>query len=56
MPPPRKPTPSYLPHKQSGRARAVWYDATGVRREKLLPGGYNSPDSRTAFARLQLEL
>jgi integrase len=52
----RKLTPSYLPHKQSGRGRAVWTDALGVRHEQLLPGPFNSPESRTAFARLQLEL
>src|SRR6188508_3130610 len=34
----RKPTPSYLLYKQSGRARVVWYDATGSRQQKLLPG------------------
>jgi hypothetical protein len=52
----RKPTPSYLPHKQSGRARAVWTDALGLRHQKLLPGPFDSPESRTAFATLQLEL
>ena len=56
MPARRNPTPSYLLHKQSGRARAVWTDATGIRHQKLLPGEYDSPESRTAFARLQLEL
>ncbi len=56
MPPARKRTPSYLFHKQSGRGRAVWYDATGTRQQKLLPGAFDSPESRTAFARLQLEL
>jgi hypothetical protein len=29
MPRPRKSIPSYLPHAQSGRARAVWTDYTG---------------------------
>src|SRR4051812_35020197 len=52
----RKPTPSYLLHKQSGRARAVWTDSTGTRQQKLLSGLYDSPESRTAFARLSLEL
>jgi integrase len=52
----RKPTPSYLLHRQSGRARAVWTDQIGVRQQRLLPGKYDSPESRTAFARLQLEL
>ena len=52
----RNPTPSYLFHRQSGRARAVWTDTAGVRQQKLLPGAYDSQESRTAFARLQLEL
>lgn len=52
----RKPTPSYLPHRQSGRARAVWTDRLGVRHQKLLPGLYDSAESRTAFAALQLML
>jgi integrase len=52
----RNPTPSYLQHKQSGRARAVWTDVSGIRQQKLLPGAYDSAESRTAFARLQLEL
>ena len=56
MPRPKKSIPSYLPHKQSGRARAVWTDQTGTRQQRLLPGAYDSPESRTAFARLQLEL
>ena len=56
MPPTRKPVPSYLVHKQSGRGRAVWYDSSGTRRQKLLPGWFNASESRTAFARLQLEL
>lgn len=53
---PRKTTPSYLPHHQSGKARAVWSDSTGQRHFRMLPGPFNSPESRTAFARLQLEL
>jgi integrase len=52
----RYPTPSYLLHRQSGRARAVWTDNLGLRHQKLLPGPFDSPESRTAFARLQLEL
>jgi integrase len=56
MPRPRKTIPSYLPHKQSGRARAVWTDRTGVRQYRLLPGLYDSPESRAAFAQLLLEL
>jgi integrase len=52
----RKPTPSYLLHKQSGRARLVWSDPLGVRHERLLPGAFNSTESLTAKARLELEL
>ena len=52
----RKPTPSYLPHSASGRARAVWTDSFGIRRDRLLPGPFDSPQSRTAFATLLLEL
>jgi hypothetical protein len=48
--------PSYLLHQQSGRGRAIWTDPLGVRRYKLLPGAYDSPESRTAFGRLLLEL
>ena len=51
----RNTVPSYLQHKQSGQARAVWTDTTGVRREKLLPGPYNSLESKSAYARLVLE-
>ena len=49
-------TSSYILHKQSGRGRLVWSDALGVRHEKLLPGKFNSPESLTAKARLELEL
>ena len=52
----RKSTPSYLPCKQSGRARSVWTAALGIRQQKLLPGSFDSPESRTAFTKLQLEL
>jgi integrase len=52
----RNPIPSYLEHKQSGRARAVWTDAHGERHFRMLPGAFNSAESRTAFAQLQLEL
>src|SRR3954447_9917209 len=56
MAPRPRPTPSYLEHKQSGRGRAVWTDQNGTRHDRLLPGPYGSPESRTAFARLLLEL
>lgn len=56
MAPRRKPTPSYLPHKQSGRARAVWTDLSGIRHDMLLPGAYGSPESQGAYARIVAEL
>lgn len=48
---PRKRTPSYLPHKQTGRARAVWTDQTGVRHDKLLPGPFDTRAANTASGR-----
>lgn len=56
MPPLRRPTPSYLHHSQSGRARAVWTDRFGVRHNVLLPGSFGSDESRKAYARLLLEM
>lgn len=44
MPRHRKPTPSYLLHKTSGRARAVWTDTFGSRQFRLLPGAYDSAE------------
>jgi len=52
---PRKLVPSYLKHKQSGRACAVWTDQTGVRHHKLLPGEYESAESRAGYAKLVAE-
>jgi len=52
----RNPTPSYLQHSQSGRARAVWTDDTGARRDRLLPGAFGSKESRSAFGKLVAEL
>lgn len=46
----RNATPSYLEHKASGRARAVWTGADGIRHDKLLPGDFNSAESLHAFA------
>src|SRR5438067_13520755 len=56
MPPRRKSIPSYLPHTQSGKARAVWTDRAGTRQFRMLPGAFDSPESRAAFAALLLEL
>jgi integrase len=53
---PRKSLPRYLEHKRSGKGRLVWTDTLGIRHERLLPGLYQSPDSLTAKARLELEL
>ena len=49
---PRKLTPSYLRHKQTGR---VWTDALGIHREYILPGKFGSQESLEAKARLELE-
>jgi hypothetical protein len=54
MPRKRNPIPSYLYHNQTGRARAVWSDQTGGRRFQILPGAYDSPESRAAFTSLLL--
>jgi integrase len=56
MPRTRKSIPSYLSHTQSGRARAVWTDRAGTRQFRMLPGPFDSPESRAAFAALLLEL
>ena len=56
MPRHRKSIPSYLPHTQSGKARAVWTDQTGARQFRMLPGPFDSPESRAAFAALLPEL
>lgn len=56
MPRHRKQTPSYLKHKPSGKARAVWTDTLGIRHFRMLPGRFGSAESRTAFAKLELEL
>ncbi|VTU00965.1 catalytic phage domain protein : Integrase, catalytic core, phage domain protein OS=Rhodopirellula sallentina SM41 GN=RSSM_06627 PE=4 SV=1: Phage_integrase [Gemmataceae bacterium] len=56
MPRQRNHTPSYLLHRRSGRARAVWTDLTGTRQQRLLPGEFGSDESKAAFARLQLEV
>lgn len=53
---PKNPAPTYALHKASGRGRLIWTDAIGVRREKLLPGLFNSPESLHAKARLELEI
>ena len=52
----RKSFPSYVLHRKSGRARATWTDIFGVPQQRLLPGLYESPESRNAFARLVNEL
>ena len=56
MPRSRNSVPSYLPHGSSDRARAVWTDQTGKRHFKLLPGAFNSDESKAAFHKLGLEL
>jgi integrase len=56
MPRPRNVSPTYTIHKQSGRGRLIWYDTTGARQQKLLPGQFGSEESLVAKARLELEL
>lgn len=53
---PRNSVPSYLLHNQSGKARAFWTDSAGVRHFRMMPGPFDSPESKSAFALLQLEL
>ncbi len=48
MPRPKNPLPTYLRHP-SGRARVAWTDPAGTRRFKLLPGSYDSAESRAAY-------
>lgn len=45
-------TPSYLLHSRSGKARVVVYDHTGARKEILLPGLFESAESRQEYDRL----
>jgi integrase len=52
----KNPAPTYRLHQQTGRGRLLWTDAIGCRREKLLPGLFNSPESLAAKARLELEI
>ncbi len=52
----KNPIPSYLKHGQKDQARAVWTDPTGTRRFKLLPGKFNSKESREAYGRLVAEI
>jgi len=51
----RKPVAKYVEHKQSGRARVIYYDSTGKRREQLLPGLFNSIESTQAYGKFLLE-
>ena len=52
----RNAIPSYLRHGPRDQARACWTDRTGTRKFRLLPGRYDSPESREAYARLVLEI
>jgi integrase len=45
-------TPSYLYHRQSGRARIVIRDQVGRRQDMLLPGAFNSPESKAEYDRV----
>src|SRR5206468_2202396 len=55
MPRPRSSVPSYLRHT-SGAARVAWTDPTGTRRFRMLPGPYNSAESKTAYRAFLAEL
>jgi integrase len=46
------PNPSYLLHRTSGKARIVVQDLAGVRKEILLPGVFNSPESLEEYHRV----
>jgi integrase len=52
----RKHSPSYVVHRASGQGRAVWYDHTGKRCQKLLPGAFESQLSLNAFHQLQRDI
>lgn len=53
---PKNLVPSYLRHRRTGQARAVWTDPCGVRHDRLLPGKFGSKASKAAFSRLMLEV
>lgn len=55
MPRPRNPLPAYLRHP-SGRARVAWTDAAGVRHFRMLPGPFDSLESRAAYRAFLAEL
>ena len=55
MPPIRKLKPRYLIHRQSGRGRAVWTNQSGQRCSRLLPGKFDSAESRAAFRAFEAE-
>jgi len=52
MPRPRKSVPTYLLHKQAGRARIVVPDHLGRPKEILLPGPFNSDESLAEYERM----
>ncbi len=52
----RNSIPTYHKHGQRNQARAIWTDASGKRRFKLLPGPFDSLESKNAFARLIAEV
>jgi integrase len=48
----RNPNPSYLRHRQSGKARMIVCDHAGARREIMLPGRFNSKQSLDEYHRV----
>ncbi len=55
MPRSRNLAPKYQLHKASGRGRFVWKDPAGHLHDQLLPGKFNSDESRAAFNTKMLE-
>jgi hypothetical protein len=52
---PKNSVPSYLRHP-SGRARVAWTDPTGRRCFKMLPGPFDSTESKAAYRAFLAEL
>jgi len=48
----RNAVPSYRFHAASGKAIVAYYDRDGIRRSVLLPGPYNSEESRREYRRI----
>jgi integrase len=53
---PSNPIPTYRLHKRTGRAIVTVRDHAGARREVLLPGRYNSPESVAEYDRIKAHI